>query len=71
MWTWHLSLTEFAYNNALSAMTSVSLFFANKRYYPNITIHSKCNIASTWAYDFAIDLDKLQSTLKDEISAAQ
>ena len=52
-------------------MTSVSLFFANKGYYPNITIHSKCNIASTWAYDFAIDLDKLQSTLKDEISAAQ
>ena len=59
---------EFAYNNALS---SISLFFANKEYYPNITVHSECNIALFWAYDFAIDLDELQSILKAEISAAQ
>ena len=37
----------------------------------NITIHPKCNIASSWARDFAIDLDELQSTLKAEISMAQ
>ena len=62
---------EFAYNNALSATTSVSLFFANKGYHLNITVHSEHDIASSQAYDFAIDLDELQSTLKAEISMAQ
>ena len=62
---------EFAYNNAPSATTSVSPFFANKGYHPNITVHPKHDIASSRAYDFAIDLNKLQSTLKAEISTAQ
>jgi len=62
---------EFAYNNALSATTSVSPFFANKGYHPNITVHPKCNIASSRAYDFAIDLNELQNTLKAEISMVQ
>ena len=62
---------EFSYNNALSAITSISLFFANKVYHPNISIHSKCNIASSQACNFAIDLNKLQSTLKAEITIAQ
>ena len=62
---------EFAYNNAPSATTGVSPFFANKEYHPNITVHPECDIASFQAYDFAIDLDELQSTLKAEISAAQ
>ena len=62
---------EFAYNNAPSATTGVSPFFANKRYHLNITVHSKCNIASSQTCDFAIDLDELQSTLKAEISTAQ
>ena len=59
---------EFTYNNTLSATTSVSPFFANRRYYPNIIIHPKCNIASFQAHNFAIDLNELQSTLKTEIS---
>ena len=62
---------EFAYNNALSATTSVFLFFANKRYHLNITAHPKCNITSFWAHNFAVDLNELQSTLKAEISVAQ
>ena len=70
-WSKLLPLAEFAYNNALSATTSVSPFFANKGYHLNITVHPKRDIASSRAYDFAIDLDKLQSTLKSEISAAQ
>ena len=70
-WSKLLSLTEFAYNNVPSATTSVSLFFANKRYYPNITIYSEYDIASSWTYNFTIDLDELQSTLKAEISMAQ
>ena len=46
-WSKLLSLVEFAYNNAPSATISVSPFFANKRYYPNITVHPKHNIASS------------------------
>jgi len=70
-WSKLLPLTKFAYNNAPSATTGVSPFFANKRYHPNITVHPEHDIASSRAHDFAIDLDKLQSTLKTEISAAQ
>jgi len=70
-WSELLSLTEFAYNNALSATTGISPFFANKEYHPNITVHPKHDIASSWACDFVIDLNKLQSTLKAEISMDQ
>jgi len=62
---------KFAYNNAPSATTDVSPFFANKGYHPNITVHSECDIASFWACDFTMDLDELQSTFKAEISMAQ
>jgi len=70
-WSKLLSLAEFAYNNAPSATTGVSPFFTNKGYHPNITVHPKCNIASSQACNFAIDLNELQSTLKAEISMAQ
>jgi len=70
-WSELLPLVEFAYNNALSATTGISPFFANKRYHPNITVHPERDIASSRARDFAVDLDELQSTLKTEISAAQ
>jgi len=46
-WSELLPFTEFVYNNALSATTSGSPFFANKGYHPNITIHPKCDIASS------------------------
>ena len=70
-WSKLLPLTEFAYYNALSATTGVSPFFINKGYHPNITAHPKCNIASSQACNFAVDLDELQSTFKAEISMAQ
>ena len=70
-WSELLPLTEFAYNNALSATTGVSPFFANKRYHPNITVHSEHDIASSRACNFAIDLNELQSTFKAKISMAQ
>ena len=35
---------EFSYDNTSSTTTSISLFFINKRYYPNIFIYSKYNI---------------------------
>ena len=62
---------EFAYNNASSTTTGVSPFFANKKYHPNITVHPICDIVSSQAYNFIINLNKLQNTLKAEISAAQ
>ena len=67
-WSELLPLAEFAYNNALSATTGASLFFANKKYHPNIIVHPECDIASSWAHNFAVYLNKLQSTLKAEIS---
>jgi len=70
-WSELLPLAEFAYNNALSATTGVSPFFANKGYHLNITVHPERDIASSLACDFAIDLNDLQSTLKAEISTAQ
>ena len=38
-WAELLPLAEFAYNNAPSATTGVSPFFANKGYHPNITVY--------------------------------
>jgi len=70
-WSKLLPLAEFAYNNAPSATTGVSPFFTNKGYHPNITVHPERDIASSRARNFAVDLDKLQSTFKTEISAAQ
>ena len=70
-WSELLPFMKFAYNNTLSATTGGSPFFTNKRYYPNITIYPEHDIASSWACGFAVDLNKLQSTLKAEISAAQ
>jgi len=70
-WSKLLPLVDFAYNNAPSATTSVSPFFANKRYHLSITVHPKHDIASSRAHNFTIDLDELQSTLKAEISTAQ
>jgi len=69
-WSKLLPLAEFAYNNALSATTSISPFFANKGYHPNITVHPEHDIASSQACDFAVDLEKLQSTLKAEMFMA-
>ena len=46
-WSELLPLAKFAYNNAPSATTSVFPFFANKGYHLNITVHPKCDIASS------------------------
>ena len=48
-WSKLLPLTEFSYNNAPSATTGVSPFFANKGYHPNITVHSECDLSFAWA----------------------
>ena len=64
-------LAEFAYNNAPSATTGISLFFANKGYHPNLIVYPEQDIASSHARDFIVDLDELQGILKEEIAKAQ
>ena len=70
-WSELLPLVEFAYNNAPSATTGVSLFFANKGYHPNLSVYPEQDITSSHAYDFIIDLDELQGMLKEKIAKAQ
>jgi len=62
---------EFAYNNAPSATTSVFPFFTNKGYHPNLSVYPERDIAFSHAHDFVLNLDKLQDTLKEEITKAQ
>ena len=70
-WDSLLPLAEFAYNNAPSATTGISPFFANKGYHPNITVHPKRDFTSIRPRKFAVDLDELHSALKDHIRKAQ
>jgi len=65
-----LLLAKFAYNNAPSATTGISLFFANKGYHPNLVVYPEQDIAFSRTRNFTVDLDELQSTLKEEIAKA-
>jgi len=48
-WSELLPLVEFAYNNASSATTGVSLFFTNKRYHPNLSVYPEfCHDLAKW-----------------------
>jgi hypothetical protein len=70
-WSKLLPLAEFAYNNAPSTTTGVSPFFTNKEYHPNISIHPECDLSSSHARDYAIDLDELHQFLQEEMAHAQ
>ena len=70
-WAPLLPLAEFAYNNAPSATTGVSPFFANKGYHPNLSINPERDIASQKAQDFIVDLDELHTMLKSKMAIAQ
>jgi hypothetical protein len=70
-WADLLPIAEFAYNNAPNATTGISLFFANKGYHPNISVHLEKELASSRTHDFITDLDELHQYLRDTISAAQ
>ena len=70
-WSKLLLLMEFAYNNAPSATTGVSPFFANKGYDPNLSIYPECDLSSACAHQYAVDLDELHQELQTQISAAQ
>jgi len=70
-WSSLLSLAEFAYNNTLNNTTSVSPFFANKGYHPNLSIHLERDIASNCAQEFTTNLGELHDHLKFNICDAQ
>jgi hypothetical protein len=70
-WSELLPLAEFAYNNAPSATTGISPFFANKGYHPNLTIQVEKELASEVARHYVADLDELHSELKRVIAEAQ
>jgi len=65
------SLVEFTYNNAPSATTGVSPFFANKGYHPNISIYPEQDMTSARARDYAVDLESLHQYLREEMANAQ
>ena len=62
-WDELLPLAEFAYNNAPSATTGITPFFASKVYHPNLMVHPECDLTSAHARDFVTDLDKLIKSL--------
>ena len=70
-WSNLLPIAEFAYNNAPNATTGLSPFYTNKGCHPNLSIHPKWDIASTWAWDYVVDLDELHQRLHSHISDAQ
>lgn len=70
-WSTLLPLAEFAFNNAPSATTGISPFFANKGYHPNISVHLERDIVSSAAREFVTDLDELHQELRKQILEAQ
>src|ERR1700726_4659808 len=70
-WSELLPLAEFAYNNALSATTGISPFFANKGYHPNISVYPEREVTSVRAQELAVDLDELHQELHTQIANAQ
>jgi len=70
-WADLLPLAEFAYNNAPSATTGISPFFANKGYHPNVSVYPERDLTSARAREFAVDLDELQQELRTQIAEAQ
>jgi len=63
-WVDLFPLAEFAYNNAPSATTGVSPFFANKGYHPSISVYPERDMTSARAHDYAVDLESLHHTFE-------
>ena len=70
-WAELLPIAEFAYNNAPSATTGVSPFFANKGYNPNLAIHPEYDLASARAKTFVTDIDSVHQQLRISMKEAQ
>ena len=70
-WSDLLPLAEFTYNNAPSATTGISPFYANKGYHPNLSVQVERELVSESARTFVANLDELHAELKRTIAEAQ
>ncbi len=70
-WALLLPLAEFIYNNAASATTGISPFFANKGYHLRLMTNPLAPSLSSEAQHYMADLDQLHSQLKVLIAEAQ
>ena len=70
-WSDLLPIAEFTYNNTPNTTTGLSPFYTNKGYHPNLSIHPNQDIASTWAWDYVVDLNELHQQLYSHISDMQ
>ena len=70
-WYQLLPLGEFAYNNAPSTTTKVTLFYTNKGYHRNLTIYLEQDLVSARAQEFITDLDELHQHLQESMAATQ
>ena len=50
---------------------TVTPFFTNKGYHPNLTIHPERDLASPQAQEFITDLNELHQHLRENMAAAQ
>jgi len=70
-WSDLLPLAEFTYNNAPSATTGVSPFFANKGYHLNLAVNPEHDLSLARARVYAVDLESLHEYLCEEMAAAK
>jgi len=70
-WSKLLPLAEFTYNNTPSSTTSMSPFFTNKGYYPNLQVWTVWELTSSAAEMFVADLEEMHAELKQAIAEAQ
>jgi len=55
----------------LRETTGTSPFFANKGYHLNLVVYLECDMASTRAWEFTVDLGELHEALKANIAQSQ
>ena len=67
-WVDLLPIAEFAYNNTPHTATSVSPFFANKGFHPNLSI-DLANLSSHSAQEVASDLNDLHTYLQTQLAS--
>jgi len=70
-WAHLLPLAEFVYNNAPSATTKISLFFANKGYHPRLQIQTNTEWVTESSKPYLVQLEAVHEELKKNIAEAQ
>jgi len=69
-WIQLLLLVELAYNNSLSLITGVFLFYANKGYYPRLQLQVNYSPVVKEMDMFVVNLEKVHLELKRSIEEA-